>query len=174
MKHATRWPLLAAVSVLLALTAQAAQAAQATETPLDRLAWLGGCWHSEGAEAGSGEQWMPLAGGTLLGINRSVRRGVTVAFEFMQIRQQADGAVVFIAQPSGRPPTTFTLLPGAPQHAVFENPLHDFPQRVIYRQEEGGRLRARIEGQRQGVPAGLDFAFTRMPCDMPPPPPVPR
>ena len=170
MKRWTHRKLLAALQVTLLVAL--AIPTLAAESPLDRGAWLGGCWHSDGAEAGSGEQWMPLAGGTLLGINRSIRHGVTVAHEFMQIRQQADGAVVFIAQAAGRPEGRFTLLPGVPQAAVFENLQRDFPQRVVYRLEESGRLRARIEGQRSGVPAAVDFAFTRRPCDAPLPLPA--
>ena len=40
----------------------------------------------EPCDAGSGEQWMTPAGGTLLGISRTVAKGRTVAHEFMQIR----------------------------------------------------------------------------------------
>lgn len=149
----------------------AAACVQAAESPLERMAWLSGCWRSEGGEPGSGEQWTPLAGGTLLGTSRVVRSGVTTAYEFMQIRQQADGSVVFAALPSGRAETLFTLQPGAPLQAVFENTGHDFPQRVIYRLEEGGRLRARIEGLRSGSLIGVDFAMQRMACDALPPQP---
>jgi hypothetical protein len=138
---------------------------------VERLAWLAGCWRSEGGEAGSGEQWLPLAGQTLLGAGRTVRAGATVGYEFMQIRQQADGSVVFAALPNGRNETLFTLLPGAPLEAVFENAGNDFPQRVIYRLEDGGRLRARIEGRRGGAPAGIDFPMQRTPCDALPPRP---
>lgn len=142
------------------------QPAAAAESPLDALGWLGGCWRAEGGEPGSGEMWTALAGHTLLGTSRTVRRGRTVAYEFMHIRQQANGSVVFAALPSGRSETLFTLRPGsAPREAVFENPAHDFPQRVIYRLEDGGRLRARIEGQRNGVTTGIDFPYQRVSCD---------
>ena len=143
----------------------------ATAPSVERLAWLSGCWRSEGGEAGSGEQWLPLAGQTLLGASRTVRGGATVGYEFMQIRQQPDGSVVFAALPNGRNETLFTLLPGAPLEAVFENAGNDFPQRVIYRLEEGGRLRARIEGRRGGAPAGIDFPMQRTPCEALPPRP---
>lgn len=158
-------------SAFVLCMAAAAPLALAAESALEGLAWLGGCWRSETAEAGSGEQWTPLAGGTLLGTSRVVRKGTTVAYEFMQIRQQPDGSVVFAALPSGRAETLFTLQPGAPLQAVFENTGHDFPQRVIYRLEEGGRLRARIEGLRNGVPAGVDFPLQRTACDAQPPQP---
>lgn len=143
----------------------AAVPARAQAPSVEGLAWLGGCWRAENAEAGSGEHWLPLAGNTLMGVSRTVRQGRTVDFEFMQVRQLADGSVVFAAQPKGRPETLFTLRPGAPREAVFENTAHDFPQRVIYRLEDGGRLRARIEGQRDGRVRGIDFPLQRVPCE---------
>lgn len=150
-------------------------AARPTSVPLldasvsvERVSWLGGCWARDRAEPGSGEHWMPLAGGSLLGVSRSVRRGQTVGHEFMQIRRRADGAVAFIAQLPGQPETAFRLRPGPPHEAVFENLQHDFPQRVIYRRVDGGRMQARIEGKRQGSPAAVDFAFTRSACDAAP------
>jgi hypothetical protein len=155
------WLAAAALALLLAGHAQAADAA------LDRAAWLAGCWRADNAEPGSGEQWLAPAGGTMLGVGRTVRRGVTQGYEFMQIRPGADGRLVFAAQPQGRAETLFTLLPGTGSELVFENPEHDFPQRVIYRPEPAGRLRARIEGQRDGLPRAVDFAMTRTPCDPP-------
>ena len=101
----------------------------------------------------------------MLGVSRTVRRGVTQGYEFMQIRPGADGRLVYIAQPQGRSETLFTLLPGVSGELVFENPEHDFPQRVIYRQEPAGRLRARIEGHREGLPRAVDQTMTRVPCD---------
>lgn len=155
-------------ALLAALLALAGAEAAAQSTALERTAWLAGCWRNDNAEAGSGEQWLPLAGKTLMGIGRTVRRGETVAHEFMQIRLDGEGQVVFVALPSGRAETSFTLQPGGPTELVFENPNHDFPQRVIYRLADGGQLRARIEGQRNGQLRGIDFAFTRMPCDAQP------
>lgn len=153
------------VSAALLALAVAPMSAIAQAPSLETLAWLGGCWRAEGGEAGSGEHWLPLAGHTLMGVSRTVRQGRTVDFEFMQIRQLPDGSVVFAAQPKGRPETLFTLQPGAAREAVFQNPAHDFPQRVIYRLEDGGRLRARIEGQRDGRLRGIDFPLQRVPCE---------
>lgn len=152
---------LALVGLVAAFSAQAASVSE--------LAWLAGCWASEGAEPGSGEQWMAPAGGTLLGMSRTVKGGKTVAHEFMQIREIEPGRLAFIANPSGQAETTFPLLRLTASEVVFENPKHDFPQRVLYRLEENGRLRGRIEGLSNGQPKGVDFPMRRIPCD-----PAPR
>lgn len=130
------------------------------------MAWLGGCWKGEGAEEGSGEHWMPLAGGTLLGVSRTVRGGRTAGFEFMELRTLEDGRIAFIAHPSGQATTTFPLLRMSETEAVFENPDHDFPQRIAYAKAGDSGLRARIEGLRGGSLRVIEFAMERVSCDM--------
>jgi len=150
----------------LALLLVAAPAVQAEGTELAKLAWLGGCWQSEGGEPGTVEQWLPLAGGSLLGVGRTVKQGKTVAHEFMDIRAQADGTLAFHAQPSGRPPETFPVLRLTDTEVVFENLQHDFPQRVIYAIEGGNnKLNARIEGLRNGSLRAIHYPMRRVSCD---------
>lgn len=134
--------------------------------PFAELGWLQGCWvpASATAEAGSVETWTSPAGGTMLGMSRTIKGGRTHAFEFVQIREVEPGKLAYIAQPSGRPPTTFPLLRSGASEYVFENTAHDFPQRVIYRRE-GERLTARIEGMMKGKLKGIDFPMKRASCD---------
>lgn len=139
--------------------------ADADSRDLSQLAWLGGCWQTEDAEPGSGEHWMPLAGGTLLGVSRTVAQGRTVAHEFMQIREDADGQVAFFAQPAGQPPAVFPLLRISAAEVVFQDLEHDFPQRVVYGLAGPDRLDARIEGIRDGEPVVVRFPMRRVSCD---------
>ena len=105
----------------------------ADEASLGQLAWLSGCWSAEGSELGSGEQWTPLAGASLMGMSRTVLQGKTVAYEFMRITQGSDGKLAIFAQPSGKPPASFPVRSMSGNNVVFENLDHEFPQRVIYR-----------------------------------------
>jgi hypothetical protein len=141
--------------------------AQAQTDPLASLAWMAGCWTEQGRDAGSIEQWMPPAGGLMLGMARTLKGGRVVDYEFMQIRTGTDGKPVYVAQPQGRPPTEFKLVRQAgpkDAEAVFENPAHGFPQRVIYRLAAPDRLAARIEGTLSGKDLGVDFTLQRATC----------
>ncbi len=140
----------------------------ASASPLDKLAWLQGCWVVAGAEPGSGEQWTSTQGGSLLGMSRTVKAGKTVEFEFMQIREVASGQLAFIAQPSGKPPTTFPFLRQDGNAVVFENKGHDFPQRVMYRSDGAQAMMARIEGISKGKLTGMDFPMKRVSCEAAP------
>jgi Domain of unknown function (DUF6265) len=150
--------------LLLLLGALGTGGAAAQVPPVETLDWLAGCWAADGAEAGSGERWTPPAGGTLLGLSRTVKGGRTVEWEFMRIVTEPDGRIAFIAQPSGQREARFERVASPPEAAVFENPAHDFPQRIIYRRQGADRLAARIEGTRGGVQRGIDFPLRRVDC----------
>ena len=138
----------------------AAQAAAATPQP--DLDWLAGYWLSCDNGVEVSETWSTRRGGIMLG--SSITRGGD-AFAWEQTRIEADeGGLVFHAQPRGQPPASFRLIRAAPGEAVFENPEHDFPQRVIYRRS-GDRLTGRIEGQAGGREQGMEWHYRAAPLN---------
>lgn len=100
----------------------------------------------------------------MLGIGRQVRDNKTTEYEFMRIHEDK-GEIYFTAKPSGQPEASFKLVSLADGKATFENPQHDFPQRVIYGKQPDGSLLARIEGLMNGQKRGIDFPFKRAKCD---------
>lgn len=153
------------------LCASLAGASALAADSVDSLAWLAGCWARTDAEAGSGEQWTLPAGGTMLGVSRTVRDGQTVEFEFVVIRAGQDGTLVYHAHPSGQASAEFRLARTGPREVVFENDAHDFPQRIGYRLDTDGTLDAWIEGTRDGATRRIPFPMRRTSCDGPPAPP---
>lgn len=145
----------------LGLLLATAPSTGAETAPIERLAWLSGCWASDGRDAGSGECWLAPAGGTMFGVSRTVRGDRTVAFEHLSIRETEPGHLAYVASPSGQSETTFAMVELTDDRVVFENPDHDFPQRIIYRRLEGGRLLARIEGTLNGNERAIDFPMTK-------------
>lgn len=134
--------------------------AQAPSASIDRLDWIAGCWSRTSAETHVEEHWMAPAGGTMLGMARTVRSGKTTEYEFLQIRD-VNGTLAYVARPSGQAEATFPLKTLTAREIVFEDPAHDFPQRVIYRRNDDGSLTARIEGTMNGQARGVDFPYTR-------------
>lgn len=153
------------LSIILIVTLGGlASADPARSASVESLLWMSGCWTSVDAEPGSGEIWTSPAGGTLLGMSRTVKDGRTVAHEFMQIRETAPGQISFIAMPSGQSEASFPLKSLSEREVVFENPQHDFPQRLIYRLDPKGGLVGRIEGLRNGEVKEIDFPMDRVAC----------
>jgi hypothetical protein len=151
---------MAVLTALLLVSWFAPAVAPARDTAsIDGLSWLAGCWSRVRADGLTEEHWMAPRGGTMLGMSRTVRDGRTVEFEFLQIRS-GEGTLVYEARPSGQPTAKFALKSAAYGTVTFENPSHDFPQRITYRRTAGG-IAARIEGIMNGTPRGIDFPFTR-------------
>lgn len=94
--------------------------------------WLAGRWCTmETTRGQTCEQWLPAAGGMMLGVSQTVRGGKTWEFEFMRIATDGDIAVYF-AQPGGKPPVMFRAIAGG-EGVTFVNAAHDYPQRINYR-----------------------------------------
>jgi hypothetical protein len=155
----------ASAFVAVALTLLVVRAAGAAEPDLAKLSWLEGCWASDGAEPGSGERWMSVAGKGLLGISSTIRQGKTVESEHMEIGHLPDGRFAFVAHPSSQPSATFLLLRISETEVAFENLEHDFPQRIVYAEDGESKLRARIEGAQGGTLRVIEFPMTRTSCD---------
>ena len=108
------------------------------------LAWISGHWCAASRDEHVEELWLPPRGNMLLGVSRAVATSGTVAFEYLRI-VESEGILRYVAQPGGRPPTVFQQTGSGTQWIRFENPDHDFPQRIEYRLD-GDMLHAEIAG----------------------------
>ncbi len=136
--------------------------AQSKVTTVD-LAFMAGCWQLEANGRKTEEQWLAPAGGSLLGVSRTVAAGKTVDYEFLQIRDLAEG-LTYIAKPSNQAEARFTVASSTADEVVFENPAHDFPQRIRYRRVGTDALHARVEGTMNGKTRGIDYPYARVAC----------
>jgi hypothetical protein len=122
---------------------------------------MAGDWQTApGGRAQIEEHWMQPAGGSMLGMSRTVAGGKTAEFEYLRVEERA-GAIYYVAHPKARcPGTEFKLTRWTAQEAVFENPQHDFPKRIIYRKNSDGSLTASIDAG-EGTKS-RSFAFLPM------------
>jgi hypothetical protein len=149
---------LALASLLLVALAVPEPAPSAGAT-LDAVAFLAGAWEGRDADGVEMEElWSAPKGNSMLGLHRDVARGRTVSFEFLRIAVEAEG-VVYWASPQGRPATPFRLVESGARRAVFANPAHDFPKRILYWIDAAGALHARIEGE--GGAQALEWTWRR-------------
>lgn len=115
------------------------------------LGFLKGSWSGPQGPAEVEEHWTAPKAGTLVGMNRTTRGDRTVAFEFLRIETRADG-IYYLASPGGKSVTPFKLAEISAGKASFDNPSHDFPQRISY-WKDGDKLCAEISGKMKGQPA---------------------
>ena len=133
-------------------------------TSIDELGWLAGCWAHVGRDEGSVEPWLPPAGGAMLAVSRIIRDGRMVSYEFLRVEETRDGSLRLIAMPVGQAATAFALATIGDKLVVFENPDHDFPQRLRYRLVDPDRLLATAEADSDGQHVSIDFPMTRADC----------
>lgn len=128
------------------------------EASIEALGWMVGHWRREGEGSSTEELWLPAEGGLMLGLGRTIKGDRAVGFEYLRIEQR-DTGVVYVASPGGQPPTEFPLSTLEPNRVEFENPDHDFPQRILY-WRQGVDLCARIEGEMGGQQRQLGWCWS--------------
>lgn len=128
------------------------------------LAWISGAWvGTRSSGASIEERWSPPLGGAMLAVSRTVNTGGKMtAFEYLRIVER-DGGLVYAAQPGGAPKTEFVLTEFGPtegggKRAVFDNPRHDYPKRIVYELSPTGTLSATIGYMKGGTPRRFEFA----------------
>jgi len=133
----------------------------AAKAKIESAGWLAGTWESTASGRTVTEHWMAHAAGTMLGMSRTVAQGRTVEHEFILLREDEDGGLSFIAKPSRQPEATFKLTKATSVELVFENPAHDFPQRILYTLTNPTNLVAAIEGTKNGKARRVEFKYSR-------------
>ncbi len=127
------------------------------------LAWLAGAWVGTRGTNGAisfEERWSAPKGGAMLATSRTVSRDKMSAFEFLRIVER-DGGLVYIAQPGGAAGTEFVLTEVSANRAVFDNPRHDYPKRIVYELSAEGGLTATIGFLKGGTPRRFEFKRER-------------
>ncbi|HKY32919.1 MAG TPA: DUF6265 family protein [Candidatus Polarisedimenticolia bacterium] len=137
--------------------ALAAGQPEAGRPAIDQLAWMAGSWGGESEGTTMEEHWTAPAGGLMLGMHRDVSRQGKAFFEFLRVEARPDG-VYYVASPMGKGATAFKLTESSGQRAVFENPQHDFPKRILYWIERGA-LRARVEGDPSSKERAMEWTW---------------
>ena len=124
------------------------------------ISWISGDWQTApGGRKQIEEHWTAVAGGSMMGMSRAVAGDKTVEFEYLRIEQRTAG-IYYVAHPGARcPGTDFKLTSASATEAVFENPQHDFPKRIIYRKTDDG-LTASIDAGEGSK--GMSFVYKRM------------
>jgi len=137
---------------------------------MSELSWLSGCWGGKVNQRDFREQWMPLRGNTLLGIGSTEFQDKLSSYEYLRIESRADG-IFYVALPSEQKEAAFKLVSAVRDERekatifTFENPQHDFPQRIIYRRGTEGWLYATIEGKLSGQDRQVTYPYRRIDCE---------
>jgi hypothetical protein len=131
---------------------------------LKRLDWFIGSWTGEIKESIFSETWMKVNDSLFSGQSYFINGSDTLSRETISLLQQ-DTSVFYIPLVEGQndnKPVYFKLVFLDSTNAVFENPIHDFPQKIAYQYRNGDSLIAAISGMQDGKSQRISFPMKRI------------
>lgn len=132
--------------------------------PIDRAGWLLGTWSGGRPDRQLLETWVKQDDSTFLGRGSMIKGKDTVLQESVSL-QQREGNLYYVPtvtnQNSGKP-VRFTMTTINDRQLVFENPAHDFPQKITYTLINPDSLLAEISGTVQGELKKRQFPMKRV------------
>ena len=137
------------------------------EKPIDislsELKWLCGEWKIDNGDSTiTYEKWTQENENSINGIGMTIDdKGDTTFFEEMKILKQ-DGKITMNISVDRTDVVPFLLIKYANQEAAFENPEHDFPQKITYFSKNDSTLFAIIGGEVYDGKKNMKFEFKRM------------
>lgn len=147
------------ISCLVAISASA--------QPLRELAALqnlSGTWKMGSGAKSFYEHWHWVSANEISGKSYKLKEQDTIVFESTRIKKE-DKLVNYLAtvknQNEGKE-IAFKLDSSANGKLVFENPNHDFPQRIVYQFISTDSLHAWVEGMRKGMKEREDYYYARV------------
>lgn len=138
----------------------------ATETPTASIAqgaWLAGCWRMDDGRREMDEQWMAPSGGVMIGMNRALRDGEFRGYELLILRPRGEH-LIYEAHPSGQKPAEFASTHLSDTLLVFENPSHDFPQKLVYDRISEDSILVGVFAAVADVESAFDVPLARTGC----------
>ena len=135
--------------------------AQDKKQDFDALKQLAGKWHMQTNKGMLYEEWIQVNDSLLKGKSFRVNNTDTVMLESVELKLAGNNIyyIPVTAHQNNQQPVMFTLIRTENKQYVFENKIHDFPQRVVYEIPEGGKLHAWIEGNINGSFKRSDYHY---------------
>lgn len=133
------------------------------ENKISVASWLVGSWENKADDGTMVESWEKSNDSTYVGTAYYIKNNDTLHHENMTLLQKGS-EVVYMATVQGQnndEPVTFLLTKSNPKQLVFENPNHDYPQKIAYQQITDDSLVASISGKQQGKISNESYSMTK-------------
>lgn len=130
---------------------------------LNRAQWLIGSWKGVIGEGVSVENWYKQDDSTYVGAGLFIKGNVNLSEESVKLYQRGKDLYyepTVKGQNNGKP-ITFKMVSISAKKMIFENPQHDFPQKITYVQMAEDSMVATISGIDKGMMRAENFPMTR-------------
>lgn len=131
---------------------------------LKELTWLLGTWKRDTAKSVTYESWRRLSSRTFEGESHRIAKatGDTVFTEYLLLAEMGSEVFYIPKVAENEYPVPFKLISSENDRVIFDNPDHDFPQRITYQRNAEGSLTALVGGKLDGEDKQIEFRFTRV------------
>lgn len=130
------------LSTLLACTSNK------TDLQLRDMEWLEGTWQAVSGTYTLAETWTKSSSNTISGSVEEKSANAGAYHENLSIRQLPDG--ITLVSNTGGQNVVFHLVSNNKDSLVFENPEHDFPNKLTYIHKETKMMLVLVEGKLNG------------------------
>jgi len=130
---------------------------------LDQMNWLQGHWEQKLPDGLLVENWKKENDSTYSGESYFINNKDTLHSESIKLIQKEE-ELSYTATVIGQNndlPVAFKLTSAAENTFVFENPTHDYPQKITYKKVNAAQLTATISGKQQGKNSQESYAMTK-------------
>lgn len=131
--------------------------------PIAKAKWLLGTWENASKDGNMTEKWEQINDTVFSGESYIVQAADTVFFEYMKLEQKGNQLLFTptVKNQNNEQPVVFTSTYIANEELIFENPAHDFPKKISYKQVSADSLLAEISAIKDGKEKKEQFPMKR-------------
>lgn len=128
---------------------------------LGQFSWMSGKWKGRSGGFLFYEQWSAAEGNCMSGYGCEISAEDTVFSEKIVLEQRGESFYYTPDVKENGAPVDFKFTGADHDSLIFENPAHDFPQRIIYFHTAADSMYACIDGKNKGRYTRIEFLFAR-------------
>jgi Domain of unknown function (DUF6265) len=131
---------------------------------LSELNWLSGNWLFSEGKTSFYENWKIIDDSTFVGQGFVLSGADTIGIENLSLKQRNNEITYTAAIHKDKTTnsTDFTFTKKENASYLFENPAHDFPKRIIYKQNGSTKMSVVIDAGKDSTTKNQSFYFTRL------------
>lgn len=132
--------------------------------PYKKMNRLSGLWQMNTDEGTLYEEWSKQKGNAMFGKSYMMNGTDSMVFERVELAKKDSGVyyIPMVKDQNQSRPVYFKMTSSSDTSFTFENKLHDFPQRIIYRFVGKDSIVARIEGDNKGELQYQEYFYSRV------------
>jgi hypothetical protein len=164
MKKKHSLAVLIAASLVFSCSQEESKISPTTSTALiDQSSWILGQWQNVSVEGEVYESWEKLNDSTYKGLSFFARGKDTLSKEILSLEQRGKDLfyVPTVNNQNDGKPVNFKLTSASENQLVFENPEHDFPQKITYTRITSDSIVAKISGMIENQERTEEFPMNR-------------